>query len=169
MTNVTNSSESEWINGCINRGTDAVELSGWSVQYASAAGSTWQVTTLSGTLQPGYYYLVQEAQGTGGTEPLPSPDAIRTIALGASNGKVALVPHITALTGNCPSGTSIVDLVCFGSTANCYEGSGPTLTLTNTTATKRLKNGCTDNGEPGSGDSIAITVWNKGWRSVFLQ
>src|SRR6516225_8888957 len=29
-----------------NRGTTAVSLSGWSVQYASASGSSWQVTTL---------------------------------------------------------------------------------------------------------------------------
>ena len=44
-----------------NRGTVAVSVSGWSVQYASATGSSWSVTPLSGTIQPGHYYLVQEA------------------------------------------------------------------------------------------------------------
>ena len=36
-----------------NRGTEPVDLSGWSVQYASAAGTTYAVTALSGSLAPG--------------------------------------------------------------------------------------------------------------------
>src|ERR687884_1311240 len=59
-----------------NRGASAVSLNGWSVQYSSAAGTTWQVTNLTSfTLQPGQYYLVQEAAGAGGTTNLPTPDA----------------------------------------------------------------------------------------------
>src|SRR5262245_12716969 len=50
-----------------NLGAATVDLTGWSVQYASAAGSTWSVTPLNGTLAPGQYYLIQEAQGAGGT------------------------------------------------------------------------------------------------------
>jgi hypothetical protein len=50
-----------------NRTSSAISVSGWSVQYASASGSSWQVTALSGTIQPGHYYLVQEAAGSGGT------------------------------------------------------------------------------------------------------
>src|SRR6478736_795127 len=38
-----------------------VSLNGWSVQYASAAGTTWQVTALSGSLAPGQYFLIQES------------------------------------------------------------------------------------------------------------
>src|SRR5207245_9972535 len=42
-----------------NRGTTTVNLSNWSVQYVSATGTgTWSVTNLSGTIQPGQYYLV---------------------------------------------------------------------------------------------------------------
>src|SRR5690242_21740643 len=37
-----------------------VNLTGWSVQYASAAGTTWQVTPLNGSLAPGQYFLIQE-------------------------------------------------------------------------------------------------------------
>lgn len=59
-----------------NAGTSAVSLAGWSVQYASAAGTTWQVTALNGSIAPGNYYLIQEAQGAGGTTPLPTPDAL---------------------------------------------------------------------------------------------
>ncbi|TMF54946.1 MAG: lamin tail domain-containing protein, partial [Chloroflexi bacterium] len=74
-----------------NRGTAAVAIDGWSVQYAAAAGSSWTKTNLSGVIQPGQYFLVQEAAGTGGTVNLPTPDATGTIAMSATNGKVALL------------------------------------------------------------------------------
>ena len=36
-------------------GTDAaVDLAGWSVQYASASGASWQITPLTGTIAAGY-------------------------------------------------------------------------------------------------------------------
>src|SRR4026208_778903 len=41
-----------------NRGATAVDLGAWSIQYASATGTTWQVTPLSGTVQPGGFVLV---------------------------------------------------------------------------------------------------------------
>src|SRR5713101_1169072 len=47
-----------------NRGATAVDVTGWSVQYASATGTTWQVTNLTSvSIAPGQYYLIQEAQG----------------------------------------------------------------------------------------------------------
>jgi predicted extracellular nuclease len=125
-----------------NRGSAPVSIDGWSVQYASASGTSWSGTALLGTLQPGQYYLIQEAQGAGGTTPLPTPDATGSIAMSATNGKVALVNTTTALSGSCPLG-SVVDFVGFGS-ANCFEGTGATSTLSNTTAAIRLNDGCTD-------------------------
>src|SRR5438034_6122694 len=60
-----------------NRGTSSVNLAGWSVQYASAGGSTWtNITPLSGSIAPGHYFLIQEAAGTGGSVNLPTPDVI---------------------------------------------------------------------------------------------
>src|SRR6266702_2576520 len=45
-----------------------VSVAGWSVQYASSTGTSWQVTTLPTlTLQPGQYLLLQEAAGAAGT------------------------------------------------------------------------------------------------------
>jgi uncharacterized protein len=137
-----------------NRSTSPVSLAGWSVQYASATGTSWQVTTLAGTIHPGQYYLVQQAAGTGGTTPLPTPDAAGGIAMAAGAGKVALVDASTALTGTCPAGPQIIDFVGFGSTASCFEGNGPTPTLSNTTAAHRLNNGCTDTNR-NSADFIA--------------
>jgi predicted extracellular nuclease len=126
-----------------NRGNAPVNLTGWSVQYASSTGTSWAVTTLSGTLQPGQYYLVQQSAGTGGTLDLPAPDATGNIALSATSGKVALVNSATALTGVCPT-VGVEDLVGFGTAATCFEGAGPTATLSNTTAAIRGGGGCTD-------------------------
>jgi uncharacterized protein len=126
-----------------NRGTAAVNLTGWSVQYASATGTSWQRTNLSGTLEPGQYYLIQQAQGAGGTTPLPAPDASGAIPMAAGAGKVALVNMTTALSGACPT-DAMMDFVGFGSTANCYEGSGPTPAPSNATSARRAGGGCID-------------------------
>jgi DNA/RNA endonuclease G (NUC1) len=123
-----------------NPGVSTVNLAGWSVQYASAAGTSWQVTALSGTLPPGGYKLIQEAAGTGGTTSLPTPDASGSIAMAAGAGKVSLVSSTAALTGQCPI-VNVVDQVSFGTTANDC-GYGTTATLTNTTAALRNDQGC---------------------------
>lgn len=127
-----------------NRGTTAIDVSTWSVQYAATGGTSWQRTNLSGLIAPGHYYLVQEVAGAGGTVNLPTPDAVGTIAMAAGAGKVALVNVSTALSGSCPVGATIVDFVGYGTTTNCFEGSGPTAPLTNTTAALRANSGCTD-------------------------
>ncbi|HKC62513.1 MAG TPA: lamin tail domain-containing protein, partial [Pyrinomonadaceae bacterium] len=104
-----------------NQGPTTVDLTFWSVQYASANASTWTATNLCATaptvpctLSPGHYYLVQESQGTGGTTPLPTPDASGTIAMSGTSAKVALVASMTNLTGTCPTGGSIIDFVGYG-------------------------------------------------------
>jgi uncharacterized protein len=103
-----------------NRGTTTVTVTGWSVQYASFAGTSWQVTALSGSIAPGKYYLVQEVAGSGGTVNLPAPDTSGSIAMSATDGKVTLVNVSTALSGSCPVGATIVDFISYG-VANCSE------------------------------------------------
>jgi uncharacterized protein len=131
-----------------NRGATTVSVDGWSVQYASAAGSTWQVTALSGQIPAGQHYLVKEAQGTAGTVDLPTPDATGAIPMSGTAGKVALVTNATALTAvcgaDCDSAAGVRDYVGFGAAATDFEGAGPTATLSNTTAALRLANGSTD-------------------------
>ena len=83
-----------------NLGSNPVDVTGWTVQYGSSGGSTWfNRTPLAGTIQPGHYYLIQEAAGSGGTTNLPTPDATGTINMSGSSGKVALVSSLTASTG----------------------------------------------------------------------
>ncbi len=129
-----------------NRGSAAVSVSGWSVQYAAAGGSSWLVTNLSGTILPGQYYLVEESQGSGGTTSLPTPNATGTTSMSATSGKVALVNDQTKLTctTSCVPSAQIVDFVGYGSSASSFEGSGPAPTLTNTTSASRAGAGCTD-------------------------
>src|SRR3954468_19937846 len=74
-----------------NAGSGTVDLSGWTVQYATAAGTTWQASALSGTAGPGHYYLVQLASNADVGLALPPPDATGTSNLGATSGKIALV------------------------------------------------------------------------------
>ncbi|MCB0710248.1 MAG: lamin tail domain-containing protein, partial [Chitinophagaceae bacterium] len=135
-----------------NRSTATIDISGWSVQYASATGpggaGDWAVTTIpaSTTVAPGKYFLIALATGaTGGA--LPTPDLTNTaVNMSGSAGKVALVNNAVALNGTtaCSSAT-VVDVIGYGSTATCSETS-PFITtgIDNTKSIFRKMNGCTD-------------------------
>ena len=130
-----------------NTGSTAVDVSSWSVQYASATGSSWQKTTLSGSIAAGGFLLVAQAAGSAGTTALPTADATGSIAMSGTAGKVALVSSTTTLTVACPTAdASVVDFVGFGTTATCFEGTGPTPAPSNTLAVMRdaTGNSCAD-------------------------
>jgi uncharacterized repeat protein (TIGR01451 family) len=141
-----------------NRGTAPVSLGGLSLQYASATStgnfgaSATQLTELPAvTLNPGQYFLVQEASGAAGA-PLPTPDFIdpTPIAMAAGAGKVAIVSGIATL--GCNGGSTpcdaaalarIIDLVGYGN-ANFFEGPGAAPTLSTTSAAFREGDGAID-------------------------
>jgi len=101
-----------------------IQLSGWSVQYASATGTgTWHAAPLGGTILPYSYYLIQLSGGTNGIA-LPPADTTGSINMAATAGKVALVRTTALLSGSNPADSTIVDLVGYG-TADGYEGAGP--------------------------------------------
>lgn len=128
-----------------NAGPNPVSLAGWSVQNTFATGTAWTVTPLTAVvLQPGQYYLVKQASGTGGTQDLPAPDAVGTYAMGSTSGKAALVSSTVALAGAQPVSADLQDLVGYGSTANGFEGGGPAPAPSNTSADLRAAQGCTD-------------------------
>lgn len=121
-----------------NGGNIPVSLSTFSIQYTSATGTTWTKTNLSGTIASGSFFLIQMAQGTGGTTSLPTPDVIGTTTMAQANGKVALVSNQTTLTGAAPT-AGVLDFVGYGSTPNGFEGTGPTGTaLTAATSATRI-------------------------------
>ena len=128
-----------------NSGSASVDLSTYAVQYASATGSSWSETTLSGSIAAGHYYLIQEAAGSGGTQNLPTPDATGSISMAATAGKVALTSTTTLLSGSNPvGGSTVVDFVGYGTTANGYEGSGPAPAPSATVSDLRANGGATD-------------------------
>jgi hypothetical protein len=125
-----------------NPTSSAIILSGWSIQYLSATGTgTWQTSNLTGVINANSFFLIQGAQGSGGTTYLPTADFISTLTLSATNGKIALVNNTTAFIGACPPNTSIIDLVGYGN-ANCFEGTA-IAALSNTTSAVR-KTACVD-------------------------
>jgi hypothetical protein len=133
-----------------NRGSTPADLGGWSIQYASGSGTTWQVTPLAGSVQAGGRYLVQLAAGAVGAA-LPMPDATGTSNLAVSGGKIALARTVTPLAcgGSCSSDPLVTDLVGYGS-ATDFEGSAAAPAIGNTTAALRAGDGCTDTDDNSS-------------------
>ncbi|MBA2732119.1 MAG: lamin tail domain-containing protein [Acidobacteria bacterium] len=135
-----------------NRGTTIVDVTGWSVQYSAATGTAaFAVTPICPTgpclIQPGKYFLVQEASGGAIGSPLPTPDASGTIIMAATAGRVALVTSTTPIPANSSCGQQLaaaVDFVGYGTTAICFEGSGPAPAPSATLADFRKSGGCLD-------------------------
>ncbi len=162
-----------------NQGTTTIDFSvtPYSVQYAGAAANFGAANTktdlVTGTIGPGQYFLIQEAAGANaGTSTMPTPDLTGgVINLSATAGKVALVLGTTAFTGTAcpgddgtpppnPSNVNIVDFVGYGSTANCFEGSGPApFSSTNSAARSTIRtSSCTDSNNNSSDFSNPLTA-----------
>ncbi|WP_426983940.1 lamin tail domain-containing protein [Brevibacillus borstelensis] len=107
-----------------NPSGQAVSLNNWSVQYAAADRENWLVTPLSGSISAHSYYLVRLASGGANGSALPSADATGGTNISATRGKVALVSHATALSGNPVTDLAVIDFVGYG-TANAHEGESP--------------------------------------------
>jgi len=132
-----------------NNEDTAVNLQGWSVQYTSAAGTTWQMTTLSGMIPAHGFWLIREAAGSSTTATFPAADDITgTIAMGAGSGKVILCNCIIAQSGANPPGadlndTTVRDKVGYGAGTNGSETSpaaGPA-SGDNTSSVQRITDG----------------------------
>jgi LEA14-like dessication related protein len=166
-----------------NQGTTTVNfaVTPYSIQYAGVTsnfGAANTTTTInSGTIAPGGYFLVQEAASNTvscGNAPcgiaLPTPDATGVINLATSGGKVALISSTTPVAPDAcpgddtstpatnPSGNNIVDFLGYGSTASCYEGTGPAPAHANTTADFRKAGGCLDTDQNASDFFVSAPV-----------
>jgi len=138
----------------LNRGTDAVSVDGWSIQYASAKGVSWQVAPLAGTILPGHYFLIQQSTGSVGT-PLPTPDLVGRLMMAETAGKVALMKDNKAISGSCPTGPNIVDFVGYGGT-DCSEGGVAVPELRRVTAAHRQGAGCVDTNTNAADFDVAV-------------
>ena len=128
-------------------------LAGWSLQYASAAGTSWtNKQPLGGTIAPGEYFLVQLASGGATGAPLPTlPNISGDINMSATTGKIALVNNSVSLSGSCPNGIDpdIVDFLGYGTSASCFEGGTRAPAPSNTSALFRKLNGSQDTNQNG--------------------
>jgi hypothetical protein len=131
-----------------NRSNSPRDLSGVPITFTSATGTfTFSIAFVGSNpivINPGQYFLIQV--GSAGPNGMPlSPD--RTIAQNLDvSGKVALLKFASPPpSGSCLIGDpNLLDFVGYGAAANCFEGTGPTPNLSNTTAAIRANNGCTD-------------------------
>ena len=124
-----------------NKGTSAVDVSNWSVQYASAAGTSWSgKTNLTGSIAAGQYYLISEVNGGANGAALPAADVTGgSINMSATNGNVALVNSQATLgcaTTACAGNAAVLDLVGFG-TGAAFAGSAGAPAGSNSTSVTR--------------------------------
>ncbi|RZK25111.1 MAG: lamin tail domain-containing protein, partial [Hymenobacter sp.] len=156
-----------------NPTTSPVTITGWTLQYASAAGafsgtSTSNTIVLSGTIAPGRYFLLQGAQqnaGTGTAFPVLADQAAMgtNFNLAGTAGKVALAKDNTTVTG--PTASNVSDFVGYGVTATQAEGSANTSGAaptaapapSNTTSILRANNGCTDTNVNNADFTVSVS------------
>lgn len=146
-----------------NPTADPISLDGLSVQYGANNADIGlvdpdfninHIAVLPNIiLQPGQYFLIKAAKGTGTTQcaDLTNEDlSAPSMNLASEGGKVALVTGTTSLA--CGSSTNacnsdararIIDLVGYFN-SNFVEGTGPTPVISNTSAALRGLNGCQD-------------------------
>ncbi len=129
-----------------NNGTTAADLTGYSLQYASATGTFSGVIVLPGVSIPaGGFFLVQTNTAGANGSPI-SPDFIspNAVELATSNGNVALVAGTTAI-GACPApgAANVIDRVGYG-TGACSEVA-PAPAPSTTTSVQRFPNGSDTN------------------------
>jgi hypothetical protein len=131
-----------------NRSAAAVNLNGWSVQYASPASSggfnnSNNEVLLSGMILPQQYMLVRFSDPVYGFQPLPAPDFATKYGyggIGNTGGRVALSSS-ASLIGTSYTAATVKDLVGFGSAAVTFEGAGPAPTPDNAHAVIRKSTG----------------------------
>jgi endonuclease G len=130
-----------------NRGTDTVDLTGWSLQYspATSSGSPFLVQPIGGHIGGGEYYLISLASNAAvGALFDVEPNILGDLNLSGTAGKVALVDSFDPLQGGCPAyDPHIKDLVGYGS-ADCSEGGKAAAAPSNSTAALRKSNGAQD-------------------------
>lgn len=146
-----------------NAGGQDISLAGKSLQYGSAASTTFSSTyTLkSVVIRPGQYYLLSVSSSTGtggaaysGADLTGADDTTTALNMAAANGKIALVNATTAVSTSASTAT-LIDLVGYG-TANTFEGAAAAPALSVTTAGLRKLGGCQDANQNGS-DFVAGT------------
>jgi len=132
----------DWVE-LYNNGSTAINLTGYSLQYAAATNTTSfgssNSQALSGTIAANSYFLVEEGRGSGLTGTAADPSYNLTggnLNLSATAGKIALFSTTATGASTTARSANLVDLVGYGSTAN-YSFYAKTADLSLTTAAIR--------------------------------
>ena len=142
-----------------NRTNSDINFNGWRIYIASDTGIFDHAISFVGSsaipIGAHRYFLVQFGDASSNGAPLPMPD--RAVPFFSPfpgipptnifpSGKLFITPPGVSIFGStCPlPNAQIVDFVGYGTTANCFEGTGPAPTIGNTTAALRKAAGCTD-------------------------
>jgi hypothetical protein len=133
----------DWVQ-LYNDGPTAINLSGYSLQYAAATNTTTfgssNTHALSGTINAGSYFLIQEGRGTGLAGTASDPVYNLTggnLNLSATSGKLALFSTTASGASTVATSAYLVDLVGYGTTANFSLYPRMTANLSTTTAAIR--------------------------------
>jgi hypothetical protein len=131
-----------------NTTESSIEIGGWSIQYYTATNigvSTNNFVIPAGeTIVANKYFLIQAATAGGGTINLPTPDAVCTLGLSATAGKVILyatneaqtISDLNSITGN----AYFKDYVPFGTTATPVWVSATAAPSNTTSASRKMAN-----------------------------
>ncbi len=155
-----------------NNSLSPVDISGWSIQYASAGGAFGPTLNrfnipAGTTIAANGFLLVRVGNpGTNGTAPTLGFDLVNdgltpsitgSITASSVGGKFALVTDQVFIGTNCTAST-VVDLVAWSANVSCSE-TAPAGGTGNTTGLRRRSNGCTDtNNNSLDFEVVAITV-----------
>jgi hypothetical protein len=126
-----------------NAGDVPVTLDGASLQYGTATGAFNRLVSLSGTIEAGEYFLIRlSSAGLVGSS-LDFVDLDGSMNLSATGGRIALVSTTVPLDESCTR-DDVLDLIGYGSTATCFEGTQAAFAPTATNALFRINSGCQD-------------------------
>lgn len=126
-----------------NTSQNKVDISGWSIQYYSATGTSPTVYEIpaNSTIGVGDHFLIECAGGATGSA-LPTPDASCTISMSATKGKVILFNTNVAQTiimdiASILTNSNFVDYLPYGTSAVPVWGSAMSMNPSNTKSASR--------------------------------
>ena len=142
---------------------ETVSLDGWSLQYRSATGTAAPtgISTLSGSIAPGGYYLVSGASnGTTGA-PLPGADATIGASFAGGGGTLVLSNQGTRIdplpTGSVTGAAGVVDLLGYG-TSNTFETAAATAPAGNSDPKSLNRSGFADTDNNAADFTLSASV-----------
>ncbi|MDR6971553.1 ExeM/NucH family extracellular endonuclease [Leifsonia shinshuensis] len=146
-----------------NPGASAVSLSGWSLQYRPATGTSAStgVVPLTGSIAAKGYYLVGGGSNGANGQALPTPDAAgNALNPSGTTGTLILAKSASALTlptGSVTSDPNVADLLGYG-TSNTFEKAKATAPSGNTDVKSLVRTNAADTDDNSADFTLSATI-----------